>query len=142
MAFKDLLKKFVPGEEIAEGVPEVFEPEEKKKKRTTPQDDAKRTRNSQVKIRLTEEEVAELKAAASAAGISLADFVMTSAKNKSIVICKYIPGLLVELRSNDLHIDEGVYRAAVSERGCYYTNYESYYRSSMMPSTLPTGQTL
>lgn len=73
MAFKDLLKKFVPGEEIAEGVPEVSKPEEKKKKRTTPQDDAKRTRNSQVKIRLTEE-VAELKAAASAAGISLEEF--------------------------------------------------------------------
>lgn len=67
MAFKDLLKKFVPGEEIAEGVPEVSKLEEKKKKRTTPQDDAKRTRNSQVKIRLTEE-VAELKAAASALG--------------------------------------------------------------------------
>ena len=73
MAFKDLLKKFVPGEEIAEGVPEVSKLEEKKKKRTTPQDDAKRTRNSQVKIRLTEE-VAELKAAASAAGISLEEF--------------------------------------------------------------------
>lgn len=73
MAFKDLLKKFVPGEDIAEGVPEVSKPEEKKKKRTIPQDDAKRTRNSQVKIRLTEE-VAELKAAASAAGISLEEF--------------------------------------------------------------------
>lgn len=74
MAFKDLLKKFVPGEDIAEGVPEVSKLEEKKKKRTILQDDAKRTRNSQVKIRLTEEEVAELKAAASAAGISLEEF--------------------------------------------------------------------
>ena len=74
MAFKDLLKKFVPGEDIAEGVPEASKLEEKKKKRTIPQDNAKRTRNSQVKIRLTEEEVAELKAAASAAGISLEEF--------------------------------------------------------------------
>ena len=111
MAFKDLLKKFVPGEEIAEGVPEVSKLEEKKKKRTTPQDDAKRTRNSQVKIRLTEEEVAELKAAASAAGISLADFVMASAKNKPIVICKHIPGLLVELRRQGANLNQVVHLA-------------------------------
>ena len=110
MAFKDLLKKFVPGEEIAEGVPEVSKLEEKKKKRTTPQDDAKRTRNSQVKIRLTEE-VAELKAAASAAGISLADFVMASAKNKPIVICKHIPGLLVELRRQGANLNQVVHLA-------------------------------
>lgn len=111
MAFKDLLKKFVPGEEIAEGVPEVSKLEEKKKKRTTPQDDAKRTRNSQVEIRLTEEEVAELKAAASAAGISLADFVMASAKNKPIVICKHIPGLLVELRRQGANLNQVVHLA-------------------------------
>lgn len=111
MAFKDLLKKFVPGEDIAEGVPEVSKLEEKKKKRTTPQDDAKRTRSSQVKIRLTEEEVAELKAAASAAGISLADFVMASAKNKPIVICKHIPGLLVELRRQGANLNQVVHLA-------------------------------
>lgn len=111
MAFKDLLKKFVPGEDIAEGVPEVSKLEEKKKKRTIPQDDAKRTRNSQVKIRLTEEEVAELKAAASAAGISLADFVMASAKNKPIVICKHIPGLLVELRRQGANLNQVVHLA-------------------------------
>ena len=111
MAFKDLLDKFVPGEKIAEGVPEVSKLEEKKKKRTTPQDDAKRTRNSQVKIRLTEEEVAELKAAASAAGISLADFVMASAKNKPIVICKHIPGLLVELRRQGANLNQVVHLA-------------------------------
>ena len=111
MAFKDLLKKFVPGEEIAEGVPEVSKLEEKKKKRTTPQDDAKRTRNSQVKIRLTEEEVATLKAAASTAGVSLADFVMAAAKNKPIVICKHIPALFVELRRQGVNLNQVVHLA-------------------------------
>lgn len=55
--------------------------------------------------------MAELKAAASAAGISLADFVMASAKNKPIVICKHIPGLLVELRRQGANLNQVVHLA-------------------------------
>ena len=108
MALKDLLKRVMPGEVPEQIVPETSEPEEKKKKRTNPQDDTKRTRDHQVKIRLTAEEVADLKAAASAAGVSLADFVMASVKNKPIVICKYIPGLVVELRRQGANLNQVV----------------------------------
>ena len=51
---------------------------EGKRQRAKPQDDSRRTRNSQVKIRLTADEVEQLKAAAAASNMSLADFVMGS----------------------------------------------------------------
>ena len=64
------------------------------KKRANPQDDAKRSRNSQVKIRLSEEEVADLKAAAANAGMSMADYIMAGVRDRQVVI---LPGA-VELR--------------------------------------------
>lgn len=64
------------------------------KKRTNPQDDTKRRRNSQVKIRLSEEEVAELKMSAASTGMSMADFIMAGARDRIVVT---LPGA-VELR--------------------------------------------
>lgn len=65
------------------------ETEKKKKRRGNPQDFSKLTRNSQVKVRLTEEEVAELKAAAAAADMSLADFIMAGVHESRRIV---VPG--------------------------------------------------
>jgi predicted DNA binding CopG/RHH family protein len=48
----------------------------KKKRRGKPQDRSRLTRNKVVQLRLTEAEVATLKSAAAAAGMSMADYVM------------------------------------------------------------------
>lgn len=61
-------------------------PEKKKRK---PQDPSRLTRSSQVKIRLTEEEVAELKAAAAGAGMSMADYIMAGVHQSRRIV---IPG--------------------------------------------------
>lgn len=66
---------------------DVVEKKSQKKRRGKPQDFSKLTRNSQVKIRLTEDEVEQLKAAAAAQDMTLADFVMTGiSEPKRIVI--------------------------------------------------------
>ncbi len=57
-----------------------------KKKRKIPQDESRRKRNSQVKIRLTVEEVAQLKTAAADAGMSMADFIMAGINQSRVVI--------------------------------------------------------
>lgn len=70
------------------------ETEKKKKRRGKPQDRSRLTRNKVVQIRLTEEEVAELKAAASADGMSMADFVMAGVHESRRIV---VPGA-VEIR--------------------------------------------
>lgn len=103
MAWKDIFKSKAPApEEQLQTEPAPAEPaSDEQKKRAKPQDDTKRTRNSQVKIRLTVDEVAELKAAASAAGMSLADFVMAAAHDRKVI---KLPGA-IRLRKE--LIDEG-----------------------------------
>lgn len=63
--------------------------EQKKKRRGKPQDYTKLTRNSQVKIRLTEDEVAKLKSAAAAANMSMADFIMAGIDQERRIV---LPG--------------------------------------------------
>ena len=75
----------------AEPAPEI----EKKNRRGKPQDDTRRTRNTQVKLRLTEEETAELKSAAAAAGMSMADYVMAGVHQSRVI---KIPGA-VQIRT-------------------------------------------
>lgn len=62
---------------------------EKKKRRSKPQDETRLTRNSQVKIRLSADEVAQLKAAAAEQHMSLADFVMAGVEETKRIV---IPG--------------------------------------------------
>ena len=63
-------------------------------KRKMPQDESKLTRNSQIKIRLSKQEVDEVKSVVSEAEMTLADFLMFAVRQKHIV---KIPGVL-ELR--------------------------------------------
>lgn len=72
------------------------------------QDDSHRTRNSQVKIRLTKKEVAELKAAARKANMSMADFVMTAVRDRPIVVIDGIPELLQELRKEGTNLNQAM----------------------------------
>lgn len=60
-----------------------------KEKRRKPQDRSKLTRNSQVQIRLTEEEVATLKKAAKENDMTLADFVMSGVSQTRRIV---VPG--------------------------------------------------
>lgn len=83
MALMDLLKKknLADQETVTTSAPVLNQPpaEQKpktKRKRKTPQNESRRTRNSQVKIRLTVDEVDRLKNAAADAGLSMADFIM------------------------------------------------------------------
>lgn len=59
------------------------------KRRGKPQDRSKLTRSKVVQIRMTEEEVSRLKEAAAAAGMSMADFVMSGIEQRVVV---KIPG--------------------------------------------------
>lgn len=68
---------------------EPVQTKKKRKRRGQPQDYSKLTRNSQVKIRLTEEEVSQLKAAAAEQHMSLADFVMAGVSEPKRIV---IPG--------------------------------------------------
>lgn len=61
----------------------------KPKKRQNPQDRSKLTRNSQVQIRLTEEEVATLKKATKENDMTLADFVMSGVNQTRRIV---VPG--------------------------------------------------
>lgn len=61
----------------------------KRKRRGKPQDYSKLTRNSQVKIRLTKDEVAKLKSAAAAANMSMADFVIAGIDQERRIV---LPG--------------------------------------------------
>lgn len=56
-----------------------------KKKRKHLQDPSKLTRNTQIKIRLTEAERVAVKKAAAKANLSLADYLMACVRNKPIV---------------------------------------------------------
>lgn len=78
---------------------------QKKKRSNKHQDDSQRTRNSQVKIRLTKEEVAELKAAAASDGISMTDFIMASVHKKRRIVVPDAIDLRKELlkEGNDLN---------------------------------------
>jgi len=70
------------------------------KKRRHPQDRSKLTRNSQVQIRLTEEEVTTLKKAAKENGMTLADFVMSMVHQRRRIV---VPGA-GELRSEIIRV--------------------------------------
>lgn len=104
MALKDLFNGKSQAQEVTPATP-IVTPEEKqpqtepaaaapakpaqetKKRRGKPQDRSRLTRNKVVQIRLTEDEVIQLKAAAAAQNMSLADFVMAGiSEPKKIVI--------------------------------------------------------
>lgn len=63
--------------------------QKKKRRRKKPQDRSKLTRNKMVQIRMTAEEVAKLKAAAAAAGMSMADYIMAGIEQSRCVV---VPG--------------------------------------------------
>lgn len=66
-------------------------------KRRKPQDRSRLTRNSQVQIRLTEEEVSTLKVAAKENDMTLADFVMSGIYQRRRIVVPGATGLRVEL---------------------------------------------
>lgn len=75
----------------AQQQPAELVPGKKKKRRGKPQDMSRLTRNKVVQIRMTEQEVAELKEAAAAANMTLADFVMAGIHQSRRIV---IPGAL------------------------------------------------
>ena len=81
--------------------------EKRPKKRRKPQDRSKLTRNSQVQIRLTNEEVAKLKGAAKANDMSLADFVMSGVSRTRRIV---VPDAGI-LRSELLHVGRNLNQA-------------------------------
>lgn len=76
-------------------------------KRRKPQDRSKLTRNSQVQIRLTHEEVATLKGAAKANDMSLADFVMSGVSQTRRIV---VPDAGI-LRSELLYVGKNLNQA-------------------------------
>lgn len=76
-------------------------------KRRKPQDKSKLTRNSQVQIRLTKEEVTALKAAAKVNDMSLADFVMSAVHQARRIV---VPGA-AELRLEIIQIGNNLNQA-------------------------------
>lgn len=84
-------EKALPPEPAVElpDYPVLEEEKSKKKRRGKPQDFSKLTRNKIVQIRMTEEEVARLKGAASAADMTLADFVLAGVDQSRLVV---LPG--------------------------------------------------
>lgn len=68
-----------------------------KKRRGKPQDYSKLKRNSQVKIRLTEEEVRRLKAAAADADMSMADYIMAGIDQSRRIVVTGAPELRKEV---------------------------------------------
>lgn len=91
--------------------------EKKRKKRSKPQDRTRLTRNKVVQIRLTEDEVAELKAAAGAADMSMADYIMAGLNQSRRIT---LPGggqILHELNKEGNNLNQAVMicHAAVKE---------------------------
>jgi hypothetical protein len=91
--------------------------EKKRKKRNKPQDRTRLTRNKVVQIRLTEDEVAELKAAAGAADMSMADYIMAGLNQSRRIT---LPGggqILHELNKEGNNLNQAVMicHAAVKE---------------------------
>lgn len=81
---------------------------EKRKKRSKPQDRTRLTRNKVVQIRLTEDEVTELKAAAGAAGMSMADYIMAGLNQSRRIT---LPGggqILHELNKEGNNLNQAV----------------------------------
>lgn len=68
-----------------------------KKRRGKPQDYSKLKRNSQVKIRLTEEEIRRLKAAAADADMSMADYIMAGIDQSRRIVVTGAPELRKEV---------------------------------------------
>ena len=82
--------------------------EKKRKKRSKPQDRTRLTRNKVVQIRLTEDEVTELKAAAGAAGMSMADYIMAGVNQSRRIT---LPGggqILNELNKEGNNLNQAV----------------------------------
>ena len=76
-------------------------------KRRKPQDRSRLTRNSQVQIRLTEEEVSTLKAAAKENDMTLADFVMSGIHQRRRIV---VPGA-AELRAELIRVGNNLNQA-------------------------------
>lgn len=104
-----LFRKGKNMEEEQSAVLEANAPNEEKRpaKRRKPQDRSKLTRNSQVQIRLTNEEVAKLKGAAKANDMSLADFVMSGVSRTRRIV---VPDAGI-LRSELLHVGRNLNQA-------------------------------
>lgn len=86
---------------------EALQAEKRPKKRRKPQDRSKLTRNSQVQIRLTNEEVATLKAAAKENDMTLADFVISGVSQTRRIV---VPDAGI-LRAELLHIGRNLNQA-------------------------------
>lgn len=102
--------------ESAPAEPAQEQEEEKKKRRGKPQDDARRTRNCQVKLRLTEEESAELKSAAAAAGMSLADYVMAGVHQSRVIRIPGAAQIRTELIREGRNLNQALYLAFTARK--------------------------
>lgn len=100
-------RKEMKAEQIATDESESLQKEVKQKRRRKPQDQSKLTRNSQVQIRLTEAEVAALKAVAKENNMTLADFVMSGVNQTCRVV---VPGA-GELRSEIIRLGNNLNQA-------------------------------
>lgn len=67
-----------------------------------------RVRNKTIQIRLTADEISELKAAAAAVDQSVADFVMAAARNneKRVLVATELPQVLYELRKQGNNLNQ------------------------------------
>ena len=82
-----------------------------KKKRNKPQDFSKLHRNTQVKIRLTDEERTALKNASGDAGLCLADYVMACVHSKPIIRIPGIARLRMELVREGRNLNQALHLA-------------------------------
>ena len=88
---------------------EPAQTEKKKSRRGKPQDRSKLTRDKMVQIRLTGEEVAELKAAATADGMSMADYIMAGVHESRRIV---VPGA-IDLRKELLREGNNLNQALI-----------------------------
>lgn len=65
-----------------------------------------RNRDSQIHIRLTKEEIVELKEAAARADLSVADFIMSAARNETVISLEGGIDLYNELRRQGINLNQ------------------------------------
>lgn len=107
----------VPAAETsAPAEPAQDENSKKKKRRGKPQDRSKLTRNRVVQIRMTEEEVTELKSAAAAAGMSLADYVMAGVHQSRVIRIPGAAKIRTELIREGRNLNQALYLAFMARK--------------------------
>ena len=96
-----------------------------KKKRKHPQDPSKLTRNTQIKIRLTDAERMAVKKAAERAGLCLADYLMACVRNKPIVWIQDGAWIRSELIREGRNLNYALYLANIARKNGQEIDWKS-----------------